>query len=271
MNFDSLTRLPVPPLESSISASQQVVLDQMMMFSVAVTLIAALYGLLDWRKTKSPTFLFLLLGGGLAVIFEPFNDILGGCWHPINGQTPVFELMGRPMPMWVILIYFVVYGVQGAVMYRILREPVKARIMWLAFAFPIIAQIAMETSMMRLDLYYYYGNQPLLFHKFPLYWAVGNAIVFYMAAVITILFQPCLRGWRMLMIPLITPLADAAFAPLVVFPSAMALNSQIPNWATQTAGVLSFVIAFMVVSIAINLLTHPSRADLQRAFQKQPT
>lgn len=269
MDIDSLTRLPVPPLDTAITASQQAMLDKLMVFTVVVVTIAVLYGLRDWRKTKSPAFLLLVLGGGLAVIFEPYYDILGGCWHPINGQTPVFELMGRPMPMWVVLIYFVVYGVQGAIAYRILREPVTVRTMWLVYAFPVIAQITLETQLMRLDLYYYYANQPLLFHKFPLYWAVGNATAFYMAAAIMVLVEPCLRGWRVLMMPLVTPLTYAALGSLVVFPSAMALNSTLPGWATHTAGLLSFAIAFMVVRVAIGLLVPETRQELQRILRAQ--
>jgi hypothetical protein len=266
MNIESLTRLPLPPVDAVLSAAQQNVLLWQMRIVVLVLAAAVAYGIQDWRTTKSPVFLLLVLGGGLAVPFEPFNDILGGCWHPIIGQEPVFELMGRPMPLWVVMIYFAYYGVQAAVTYRILRSGIKARSMWLLFIVPVLVDIALEVVLMRWDLYYYYGNQPLVFFKFPLYWAVGNSAVVFMAAVVAVFAEPHLTAGKRLAMALIVPLSDAAFAPLVVFPSAMAVNSQLPVWATQASGIASFVIAFFLVRFAVYVLAEDSRGNLRRAL-----
>jgi hypothetical protein len=266
MNIDSLTRLPIPPVDAVLSIEQQNVSLWLIRVVVVVLAVAVAYGIHDWRKAKSPTFLLLVLGGGLAVPFEPFNDILGGCWHPIIGQAPVFELMGRPMPLWVVMIYFAYYGVQAAVTYRILRSGISTRYMWLLFVVPTVVDIGLEVVLMRWDLYYYYGNQPLLFFKFPLYWAVANSAVVFGAAVVAVFAEPFLRGAKRLATALIVPLSDAAFAPLVVFPSAMALNSELPAWATQASGVASFVIAFMLVRIAVYVLANDSRGNLRRAL-----
>ena len=51
----------------------------------AVALGCALYCIRDWRRTGSALGLVLLVGGALAYLNEPIDDILGLVHHPRTG------------------------------------------------------------------------------------------------------------------------------------------------------------------------------------------
>ena len=48
--------------------------------------------------------MFMMLGGLTTTLVEPLLDIIGLAWHPMHGQNTAFELIGRPIPVWVVAV-----------------------------------------------------------------------------------------------------------------------------------------------------------------------
>src|SRR5471032_1030247 len=85
-------------------------------FSVLAGIIFVI-GVKFWRDTRNPIVLLMMLGGLTTVIVEPYLDFIGGAWHPIHGQNTAFELMGRPIPWWVVPCYIFLFGGLGTLNY----------------------------------------------------------------------------------------------------------------------------------------------------------
>jgi hypothetical protein len=231
------------------------------------TLLALIFALRDWHKSKFPVLVLLIIGGAVTCLAEPFVDLLGACWHPIVGQNTLFELMDRPMPIWLMFAYIAYFGVLMMYLYRAFSSGATIRAMWLWFLVPVIADIVLEEFLMGLsdNLYIYYGNQPLRLHVFPIWWTQPNTMGIYLSAVAMTLLVPHLRGWRMALIPFSTILCYAAAAGVVSFPAVVVINSAFPDWITQLGGIACFLIAMLIVHGCTLLIASDSPYNVREA------
>jgi hypothetical protein len=239
----------------------------------AAVLLLLLYALRDWQRSKSPILALILLGGALTNVMEPFVDITGGCWHPIIHQDRLFAIMGHPMPVWLLPTYAAYFGVLPMCMVVNFRKGITCRAMWLWFLVPVIADIILEEGLFGIsggNLYAYYGNQPLRVHVFPIWWAPVNAIGVYVSAIALVLAAPHLRGWRLALVPLFTPLLYCGVGALAGFPSYVVINSDFPYLATQLGGVASFVLAGGLAYLGTQLFAADSRWQIRDALGAAP-
>jgi len=264
--IDPRLRLPAPPVDMVVTDHDASVAHWVFLSASVLLLIPLLYALRDWKHSKSPVSLLILLGGAITNLLEPMVDVLGACWHPIINQNRLFEIMGHPMPVWLLPTYIAYFGVLTLAMYVSFRKGVSSHTMWLWFVVPVIADIFLEEGLFVASgghLYAYYGNQPLRLHLFPIWWAPVNAIGVYAAALALALSMPHLRGWQMLLIPFFTPLIYAAAGSLSGFPSFVAINSEFSNLATQLSGVVSFALASGMAYVGIQLFASDSRRQIR--------
>jgi hypothetical protein len=126
------------------------------------------------------------------------------------------------------------------------------------FAAPMLLDIVMEEIMMHFDLYLYYGQQPLiLLWKFPFWWAPCNSMGEFIGVAVLVLMGSSLRGWKLLLIPIIMPIMDCVGYMLVGLPSIVALNTaNVSPLVTQLAGIATFVLtAVCVYAVALLVAT----------------
>lgn len=90
-----------------------------------------------------------------------------------------------------------------------------------------------------------------------------NVLGFYLAAVALRLFTPQLRGWKLALVPLATPLLDAASMGFTGLPSAIVINSDVPNAVVQAGGIATILIALAVVRGTTPLLAKEPRFALE--------
>ncbi len=215
----------VPPFDTvfNVSAGNWATI----IFSL-LSIATFLVGVRHWRKTNDPIVLLMMLGGLTTVIVEPYLDFIGGAFHPIPGQDTAFDLMGRPIPLWVVPCYIFLFGGLGTLNFMGFSKGATMRTVWLWFFVPMVIDIVMEEIMLSTNLYYYYGQQPLIaFIKFPLWWSAANGMGVYLGVVLVTLMAPYLRGWKLLLIPLVMPLADVIGYATVALPPIMAVHT--PN------------------------------------------
>lgn len=261
-NWDPDTRLPIPPVETLYPAD--IGMWATILFT-AVVIPVLVYGLVKIRERQGQIVLLLMLGGLLTVTVEPWLDIIGGAWHPEINQVTAFESLGRPIPIWVVPIYVFFFGGLGSLNYLSFKHGATRKVVWLWFSIPALVDIVQEEIMMYLDLYYYYGNQPLiLFREFPLWWAASNTMGEFLGVTALVLLMPYLRGWRLLFIPLIFPISDAVGFAITGLPSIYAVNTQdIAPWLMHSAGIATWILALLVVHLVSYLIAidSPRRQD----------
>jgi hypothetical protein len=236
--------LPTPPVDATVS---DVVEANVITVMAGLTGVALVFAVVFWWRTKQPTVLMLILAGGSMMLLEPFVDVVGGCWHP-SDLARVFTLWERPMPVWLCLTYFVFFGIGGGLTWLVVRRGATPRTLWLLFLGGLVGDVVLETVLMHWDVYRYYGNQPLVFLKFPLWWAPVNSVVDVVTAVAIVRFAAHLRGARQVLIIPLAMAISAAANTVAGLPSWTAVNSPDLGPVTRDAlGLASFVVAGVIV------------------------
>jgi hypothetical protein len=253
--------LPQPPLTATVDPSVQ-------LWVTGITALVAALGLaytfVDWRRSGKPTFLLLFLSGGLMMVIEPMIDTVGGCWFPATAWT-AFKAYGRPIPVWLCLVYFVYFGIGVGVTWRLMRNGLSRGQLWGLYGAAILADFMLEAMLLQFKPYMYYGPQPLMIFKFPLWWAAVNALTTMAAAAVVLRCEAFLtQGWRQLqIIPAVLTVSIAVNAG-VGWPSWLVINTPVPPLFTELGGLASFGLSawFMgiIVRNAILRAAEPVRA-----------
>ena len=240
-----MSGVPTPPYEATVSDAVQTTVTTVM---AGLAISALAFALVYWWRTGRPTILVLFFAGGAMMLLEPFVDVVGGCWHPQN-LARVFTLWDRPMPVWLCLTYFVYFGVGGGLTWIVIRRGVSSKVLWGLFMAGIVADAVMEMVLLHWGTYVYYGDQPLVVLKFPLWWAPVNSLIDLAVAVAIVRYQHALRGARA---ALIIPLAmgiSAAVNTVAGWPSWTAINSNIRGFAGALLGVATFAVAAVIMRV----------------------
>lgn len=241
----SLSAVPVPPYDATVSDTVETVVTTVM---ASLATAALVFALVYWWRTGRPTILALFFAGGAMMLLEPMVDVVGGCWHP-NDLARVFTLWDRPMPVWLCLTYFVYFGVGGGVTWLVLRRGMTPRLLWGLFISSAIGDAVMEMVLMHWNTYVYYGDQPLVVMKFPLWWAAVNSLVDVAVAVAIVRYEHALRGVRAVLIIPLAVAISAAINTVAGWPSWTAINSNIGGVGGALLGVATFVIAGVIMRL----------------------
>lgn len=218
---------------------------------------AAIYGatllaLLIWslaKRDRWPVVAAMLLGGLCTSLIEPLLDVTSGAYHPNFGQPRIFTLMGRGIPLWVVLCYGLYYGGFGSLNLLAISKGITRRGVWLWFLAPLIGDIVLEQVMLAFNLYYYYGNQALVVWKFPLYQPAGNAVGELFGVVALFFLRPLLsRTWHFFGAAVIAmPLCGMMGFNVVAWPMDYAVHSTWSNTVVQGCAVLTWALAALMV------------------------
>jgi len=201
-------------------------------WAVAFTCLAVC--LRDWRRTGSPLGLILLLGGALAYLNEPVDDILGLVHHPREGQNIVLDTMG-PVPMWGLPTYVIFFGfVPFALLREVRTRGFSQRTYWIGIVATFVLDIALELPVLYVDggLYQYYaagGDAPMEILRFPVYWLFINTPGPIMCAAVLFSFRTHFRAWRAPFLVLVPLMTDAACSVVVGLPIYSALHAPSAN------------------------------------------
>ncbi len=222
------------------------------------TAAAIAIALRQLARRRDPVPLLFLAGAAICTLLEPLDDVLGACWYPAVGQTRLFELMGRPIPFFVLPGYVMFMGGCSLTAYLVLQTRgvgVLLRVL------PLFAALEMffEYLAVHSGTYVYYGTQPLRLLGFPLWWVPLNCTVPVAAAVIWTLLRPWLTGWRVLTVVALLPMLNAGVYAALAWPVWLTLNSAAPTAVLQGAGIATFGLAVLALGLMTSAVRERGR------------
>lgn len=218
-------------------------------FGGALLIFCIVVGVKRVRERQEWYMLLLLVGGALASLLEPAIDVLGMMYIHEEGATQAFNFLERGMPIFVPVAYAGYIGGCAYVAYRYLRNGISFQRVASQWALFVVFNIAFETPAVLLDVYTYYGPQPLSPWGFPFWYAFINPVSSLVAGAILVhLEQRVDRRTTYVLTPLVLPFAHG---------SAYACAA-LPMWATLNDADLAhgwrYVGSLLTLSLVMTLL-----------------
>jgi hypothetical protein len=214
-----------------------------------LVIVVLIFALSYWRKHGSSIGIWFLLGGALVTLNEPIVDVLGKCWFPTIGSWVFIKAWGVSVPVHMVPVYMWYVGGQAFLCYHLYGKGITQRGVFGLYALFGFMNIILETPGLNTEvpMYSYFGNQPLLFFKFPLWWMFCNALMPMMIAGVVFHFDSVLQGVRRLLVLPLSWMTAAATNALIAAPIWVALNLEASTMElTLAASVVSFVMGLMV-------------------------
>lgn len=205
------------------------------------------YALRYWAQTGNPGMVWLIIGAGVTCLIEPFEDVLAGVWYARSGDT-LFEYFGRPMPLFMPMLYLAAYGTTGTVFYKMLYEGVTRKKLWLMFLAAALGDILIELPLLNMDgTYIYHGNHPLYFFKFAFWMPVLSGFSFICAPAFVALLTPHLKGLKWLLVPFVMVVSTLAlgYSPALTLPAFIAINGNYPWYITELLGLVTMAMCLL--------------------------
>lgn len=251
---------PVPPRDLVMPHVPELLfLGGSIVFLVALVVVAAR----DLVRRKDATLFALLVAGALAAIVEPIVDVNGLMYLPENGAIQAFTLYDRAMPWFVVTAYAGYFASLAYAGYRLLlTRPTAGRVLK-TYAGMVVFNIAFETPAVLLGVYSYYGDQPLNFWGFPLWWGLVNPLTSMAVATFIVIVRGRLRPAAVLAATVAAlPIAAGAANGAAAWPMWLALNSGFGMGVKYLAALITFAIALSLIRgmAGLNLAVTPAGA-----------
>lgn len=263
--------VPQPPVNFEASSFQDV-------FSIAQFVVCGamfLFAFRELARGKGPVFLCCLIGGGIAVVWEPIVDVLGQCWLPSRGQHWIaFTILGRHVPLMMPFVYSWFVGGQGYLFYRIFERGIDRRRLFGLWGLVFLVNIALETPGVTTNVYTYYGHQPMNIWGFPLWWGIVNPLMPMIAGAVIYKLKPRLGTLPLMAaVVMLIPMADGVANAAVAWPVIVALNTHVGYVGSWIASFITLGLGGFVVWMLSLLVGQPQTAPAAApaSEQRSPT
>lgn len=237
---------PTAPVEMVMPEAAQLWMN---VISWGMVVLVLIFALQYWRKSGSSIGIWFLLGGAMCTFNEPIVDILGKCWFPAIGSWVFIKAWGISVPAHMVPVYMWYVGGQAFLCYRLYEKGITVRGVFGLYATFGITNILLEVPGLTLEhpMYSYFGNQPLVFMKFPMWWMFCNALMPMMMAGVAFHFDSLLQGMRRVLVVPLAWMAAAATNALVAAPIWVALNADASTMElTHAAAAVSLCMGLLV-------------------------
>lgn len=220
--------------------------------AMAVMMVAAAYYAIRLaRKEGRLNPIFILIGGTLAVVYEPMGD-LGAHVVYYADQLTAVSAYGFDVPTWMIGAYTIAVGVPIIWLIDIIRKGVTVKKWWQLYAILVVGAIVFELPMIYLGAIEYYRPQSLSVLGYPIWMAVMNCtgLFFVPATIIYLLTERGIIAGRsaFLLVPL-TPLLAAGSHTAADFLRGYVMNGQHGQLAIEAMSLLSIAAALLLTWI----------------------
>ena len=236
-----LTGFPQPP-DIPMDLQAQTVMEILMGIGAV---LGCAYLIREAVKHKTWLPVMLILGTFPAVFYEPVTDLLGLCIYPHQGQHTYLETFGRKIPIYLALAWLWYFGPFVWIFKKMFDARTPAKVWWLIYIGAAIGCTLFEITPLHFELWHYYGNQPLVFMKMPVWWGLVNPVAIIGPAYVFHRVSPRLQGATVLLgIPLLG-MSIAGFHAAASLPVAVALNTSHGLPVTSFGALLSVLVTIM--------------------------
>ncbi|MEQ8515056.1 MAG: hypothetical protein RIC38_05570 [Chromatocurvus sp.] len=154
------------PWSAEMPATPQLILT---VICFLVWILAAWFVRSECRRRGDRLPLYAFIGAGLVIIYEPLGDVLANVLYPVNGQWTWIDLMGRPIPVFIGLLYFWYMSVPGLYFLKRQEEGLTKRELWMLYARSLALATAIELYGVNVDSWIYYGDHAYRVFGVPLW------------------------------------------------------------------------------------------------------
>jgi hypothetical protein len=205
--------------------------------TIAAVLVVA--AVITWRRSGSPLLAAVLAGGLVTVALEPFADVLGLVWFPVDDQIHAFTTLGVPIPLFVVVGYLCFFGLVTWSLLRLMETGPSRRRFWGIAGVGLGAALLLEFPLLPTGVYTYYGPQPLKVLDYPLIWMTINSGACLVAALVIYRFRPFFSGGRAFATVALLPCADGAMMLATGWPAFTVMHTEAPQWAVNFSGLVT--------------------------------
>jgi hypothetical protein len=213
---------PAPPSNVVMPATAQHVF-LVVMSAMAVAAVG--FSIRESRRRGDIVPLYLLAGAAVAIFYEPLGDFLVLALYPIRHQTGWIQMFGHKVPLFIEILYFWYFCPFVLLFMRMAQRGFTARSWWALWGGALAFASGFEVLGLHLKTWLYYGHQPLVVLKLPL-WIPFTYVSFLFAigAGVYGIANHLGRRHHWLIVPAM-PLLLAASHAATSFPGASALYS----------------------------------------------
>ena len=190
-----------------------------------------LYAIRESRRRNDLVPVYIVLGAGLAIYYEPLGDALAQVYYPERGQETWIHAFGRDIPVFIGLLYFWYMAAGSMWLLRASQRGVAAREWWTFWGGFLAVAMTIElvgSKVLATDTgspWIYHGDQAFVVMDVPFftpwtYTAIDMTVAAGAVAVAHVL--PRNRQW--LLLPFV-PMLMAAGHLMPALPTALALHS----------------------------------------------
>jgi hypothetical protein len=228
----------------------QATLDATLVVLVVVAAALTAHCVLHAVRVRSVVPVLAIVGGVIALPIEPFWDVNALFTFATNSHPIALTAFGRHIPLYLAFIYPAFIGWGSFLGYHLIRKGTSVR--GLLLLLPVgffLADGLIEIAGIRLDLWRYYGHQPLTIAGWPvLFGALNGTITLLGGALLTVLERQ-LVGWRRPLLALAVPSAYVGTYAIVGWPMWAALNANVPRIVDWLAGAAGLTICGLVTQL----------------------
>ena len=235
-------QMPVPPLDMVMPAAY----STMLISNFTVLALIMVWVIREMRRTHSAIPLFIMGGAAVAAFTESIWDLLGAVWYPQYGHTPLYRAFNISVPLWMLAAYPCYLGGLGNYVYKRLNEGMTMAQLWKFYVIAWLANFLLEIPVLNMHVYVYHGPQPFVLFGFPLWQAMGNAMMPIVIGYMAYVWKDMFTGARGAMILMCVPIAQFTALGGVGWPTWLAMNSGLGYEATYPANILSLGISLMM-------------------------
>lgn len=165
----------------SIPAEQQ---NGLMTVAVVLAIVAMLYAAWFSYRERSLYPVFLFIGAGAGVIYEPLGDVLTKVAYAPLEQVSLFTSFGRPTPLWMVPNYFFFFSVPVILLLQfVVRKDTSPKKWWLTY-FGIVAFVTLfeQPGISNASWRYYDTHGAFSINTYPIWVGFVNAQSLYAIA-----------------------------------------------------------------------------------------
>lgn len=202
--------------------------------AVALTLP---WAIIAFKKHRDSLPILMIIGGFLTSLGEPMLDFVGHLRWAGDLPGPAFSNFGIDIPILIPPCYAAFMGLEAYFVYAMIKRGITVRQFFMVFAVCGISDAIMEHPGLMLNVYEYYGHQPLKFYEFPFYWSFTNASAIATIGVMVWFLWPRLQpGWQRLAIIPLGLIGTTMGEFTTGFPVFLSINSGMPTWLQWVIG-----------------------------------